>query len=144
MGAGVSSINPLGVGWGLCLFACRVQHGEVPLRTFERLQDDDVHTKYGFLYDNYDRRFPYWETTEMLRKFAIAFIPVSRLRLVCGALHAGAGASGRLGAGQPALAVQLHTACGLQQMRTVSRLAAQAHSLRQCTGCLLCPDLWLN
>ena len=41
------------------------------------LQDDEVHTKYGFLYDNYSRKHPYWETTEMLRKFAIAFIPVS-------------------------------------------------------------------
>lgn len=34
-------------------------------------------TKYSFLYSNYSPRHPYWETTEMLRKFAIAFIPVS-------------------------------------------------------------------
>lgn len=33
--------------------------------------------KYGFLYTNYTQRRPYWETTEMLRKFAIAFIPVN-------------------------------------------------------------------
>ena len=41
-----------------------------------------MHTKYGFLYDNYVRRHPYWETTEMLRKFAIAFIPVSTRNVV--------------------------------------------------------------
>ena len=41
-----------------------------------------MHTKYGFLYDNYTRRHPYWETTEMLRKFAIAFIPVSARNVV--------------------------------------------------------------
>ena len=32
--------------------------------------------KYGFLYSAYNDRLPYWETTEMLRKFTIALIPV--------------------------------------------------------------------
>lgn len=41
-------------------------------------QDPAVLAKYGFLYTNYSPRLPYWETTEMLRKFAIAFVPVSR------------------------------------------------------------------
>jgi hypothetical protein len=36
-----------------------------------------VQAKYGFLYASYSERLPYWETTEMIRKFAIAFIPVS-------------------------------------------------------------------
>ena len=35
-----------------------------------------MQAKYAFLYSNYSPRHPYWETTEMLRKFAIAFIPV--------------------------------------------------------------------
>lgn len=39
-------------------------------------QDPLVLAKYGFLYSSYSPRLPYWETTEMLRKFAIAFIPV--------------------------------------------------------------------
>jgi hypothetical protein len=40
------------------------------------LQDPVIQAKLGFLYESYSRRHPYWETTEMLRKFAIAFIPV--------------------------------------------------------------------
>ena len=41
------------------------------------LQGPLVQAKYGFLYASYSERLPYWETTEMVRKFAIAFIPVS-------------------------------------------------------------------
>ena len=41
------------------------------------VQDPLVQAKYGFLYASYSERLPYWETTEMIRKFAIAFIPVS-------------------------------------------------------------------
>lgn len=35
-----------------------------------------MQVKYGFLYSNYTTSHPYWETTEMLRKFIFAFIPV--------------------------------------------------------------------
>ena len=41
-----------------------------------RVQDPTVQVKYGFLYSNYTTSHPYWETTEMLRKFIFAFIPV--------------------------------------------------------------------
>ena len=53
------------------------------------VQDPAVLAKYGFLYSGYSARHPYWETTEMLRKFAIAFIPVR------GAVEGGRGAEGR-------------------------------------------------
>lgn len=46
-------------------------------------QDPLVLAKYGFLYSSYSPRLPYWETTEMLRKFAIAFIPVGGCGCVC-------------------------------------------------------------
>ena len=41
-----------------------------------RLEDPVVAAKYGFLYSAYSRRLPFWETTEMARKFIIALIPV--------------------------------------------------------------------
>ena len=44
----------------------------------KRLDDPIVAAKYGFLYSSYSRKLPFWETTEMARKFLIALIPVSR------------------------------------------------------------------
>lgn len=43
-----------------------------------RLDDPVVAAKFGFLYSAYSRRLPFWETTEMVRKFLIALIPVRR------------------------------------------------------------------
>lgn len=50
-------------------------------------QDEEVLTKYGFLYTNYRPGLSYWETTEMFRKFIISFIPV-RACCVCVRVHA--------------------------------------------------------
>jgi len=41
-----------------------------------RLNDTTVARKFGFLYGSYDRKYPYWETVQMLRRFTFAFIPV--------------------------------------------------------------------
>ncbi len=41
-------------------------------------QEPLVAAKYGFLYSSYSRRLPYWETTEMIRKFLVALLPVSQ------------------------------------------------------------------
>jgi len=40
------------------------------------LDEQDVATRFGFLYGSYDRRTPYWETVQMLRRFVFALIPV--------------------------------------------------------------------
>ncbi|EFN55637.1 hypothetical protein CHLNCDRAFT_133816 [Chlorella variabilis] len=56
-----------------------------------KLDDAVVQAKYGFLYSSYSCRFPYWETTEMLRKFAIAFMPVFIPTQANGSLQAAAG-----------------------------------------------------
>ncbi|KAL4457343.1 hypothetical protein ABPG75_012208 [Micractinium tetrahymenae] len=53
-----------------------------------QLEDPLIQAKYGFLYSSYSPRLPYWETTEMLRKFAIAFIPVFVPAQVGGSLQA--------------------------------------------------------
>ena len=68
-----------------CLPAC------LPACLAAWLQDAVVQAKYGFLYSSYSCRFPYWETTEMLRKFAIAFMPVRRRRKE---RHSGGGSGG--------------------------------------------------
>lgn len=57
-------------------------NSNVPLPT--PTQDPTVQTKYGFLYSNYTTAHPYWETTEMLRKFIFAFIPVRALLALVG------------------------------------------------------------
>ena len=41
-----------------------------------RLDDPSVSKTYGFLYGSYDRRTPYWEAVQMLRRFVFALIPV--------------------------------------------------------------------
>jgi hypothetical protein len=41
-----------------------------------QLNDTIVAKKFGFLYGSYDRKYPYWETVQMLRRFVFAFIPV--------------------------------------------------------------------
>jgi hypothetical protein len=68
----------------------------------DRMQDAVTQAKYGFLYASYAPHLPYWETTEMLRKFAIAFMPVSAAcacvwlsRAVCGLALAHAGSESR-------------------------------------------------
>ena len=40
------------------------------------LDDRKVAEKFGFLYGSYDRKTPYWETVQMLRRFIFALIPV--------------------------------------------------------------------
>lgn len=40
------------------------------------LDDPIIAKSYGFLYGSYNRRIPYWETVQMLRRFIFAFIPV--------------------------------------------------------------------
>ena len=41
-----------------------------------QLDDPYVSKTYGFLYGSYDRRTPYWEAVQMLRRFVFALIPV--------------------------------------------------------------------
>lgn len=90
--------------------------------------------KYGFLYASYAPHLPYWETTEMLRKFAIAFMPVSVacacvwvLRAVCGLALAHAGSESRA---EQQLADCLQSACPFPMTTTPARQSLKA---------LLCP-----
>lgn len=41
-----------------------------------RLEEPEIASKFGFLYNSYKRRYSWWETVEALRKFGFAFIPV--------------------------------------------------------------------
>lgn len=59
-----------------CLQAADAPHPTSSSSRCLVLQDGRVIAIYGFLYSSYIPALPYWETTEMVRKFALAFIPV--------------------------------------------------------------------